>query len=151
MAWHRRTPRCFLSQKPGTEYGIIVCLMCDVVSMRYHNDINRRGVYLNCFWDGARAGGACGAATPSAKHVARCVPSHLALHTHAENKIAGCRIIPFLVLGFWDKNIGICAGAMPYRRDFPDTTRILSFQAKKGVILCRRVEISVESTTLYRN
>ena len=24
------------------------------------------------------------------------------------------RFIPFLVLGFWDKNTGLCAGAMPY-------------------------------------
>ena len=40
-----------------------------------------------------------------------------------KNKIAG-RLIPFLVLGFWDKNTGICAGAMPYRRDFPATTGI---------------------------
>ena len=31
---------------------------------------------------------------------------------------------PFSVLGFWDKNTGICAGAMPYRRDFTATTRI---------------------------
>ena len=28
---------------------------------------------------------------------------------------------PFLVLGFRDKNTGICAGAMPYRRNFPAT------------------------------
>ena len=34
---------------------------------------------------------------------------------HAKNTIAG-RIIPFLVLG-------ICAGAMPYRRDVPATTK----------------------------
>ena len=31
---------------------------------------------------------------------------------------------PFSVLGFWDKNTWICAGAMPYRRDFTATTRI---------------------------
>ena len=43
--------------------------------------------------------------------------------SHAKNKIAG-RFIPFSVLGFWDKNAGICAGAMPYRRDFPATTGI---------------------------
>ena len=42
---------------------------------------------------------------------------------HAKNKIAG-RMIPFLVLGFWDKSTGICASAMPYRRDFQATTRI---------------------------
>ena len=42
---------------------------------------------------------------------------------HAKNKISG-RVIPLLVLGFWDKNTGICAGAMSYRRDFPVTTRI---------------------------
>ena len=29
---------------------------------------------------------------------------------------------PFSVLRFWDKNTGICAGAMPYLRDFPATT-----------------------------
>ena len=29
-----------------------------------------------------------------------------------------------LVLGFWDENTGICAGAMPCRRDVPATTRI---------------------------
>ena len=44
-------------------------------------------------------------------------------HCHAKNKFAG-RIIPFSVLGFWDKNTGVCAGAMPYRRDFTATTRI---------------------------
>ena len=42
---------------------------------------------------------------------------------HAQNTIAG-RIIPFLVLGFWDKNAVICAGAMPHRRGFPATTGI---------------------------
>ena len=31
---------------------------------------------------------------------------------------------PLSVLGFWDKNTGICAGVMPYRRDFMATTRI---------------------------
>ena len=39
------------------------------------------------------------------------------LSNHANNNIAG-RIIPFLVLGFWDKNAGIYAGAMPYRPVF---------------------------------
>ena len=49
---------------------------------------------------------------------------HLRCHSvHAKNKIAG-RFILFLVLGFWDKNTGICAGAVQYRRDFPATTRI---------------------------
>ena len=42
---------------------------------------------------------------------------------HAKNKFVG-RIIPFVVLRFWDKNTGMCAGAMPYRRDFPATTGI---------------------------
>ena len=37
------------------------------------------------------------------------------LATHAKNEFAG-RCIPFLVLGFWDKNTGICAGAMPNAR-----------------------------------
>ena len=34
------------------------------------------------------------------------------------------RSISCLVPGFWDTNTGICAGAMPHRRDFPTTTRI---------------------------
>ena len=42
---------------------------------------------------------------------------------HAKNKVVG-RIMPFSVLGFWVKSTGICAGAMPYRRDFTATTRI---------------------------
>ena len=45
------------------------------------------------------------------------------------------RMIALSVLGFWDKNTMACAGAMPCRRDFPATTRILSFQAKNGMIL----------------
>ena len=43
--------------------------------------------------------------------------------TVAKNKFVG-RIIPFVVLGFWDKNTGICTGTMPYRWDFPATTGI---------------------------
>ena len=31
---------------------------------------------------------------------------------------------PAELVGFWDKNTVICAGAMPYRPDFPATTRI---------------------------
>ena len=50
--------------------------------------------------------------------------------THAKNRITG-RIIPFLVLGFWDKNTGMFAGTMPRRRDFPATTRIEVFEAEK--------------------
>ena len=42
---------------------------------------------------------------------------------HAKNKIAGLPNYTFSILGFWDKNIGICAGAMPYRRDFSATTK----------------------------
>ena len=42
---------------------------------------------------------------------------------HAKNKIAG-RFILFLILDFWDKHTGICAGTMPSRRDFPATTGI---------------------------
>ena len=34
------------------------------------------------------------------------------------------RFIPFSVLSFWVKSTGICAGTMPYRRDFTATTRI---------------------------
>ena len=47
----------------------------------------------------------------------------LARVNHAKNKKAG-RIIPFLVLGFWDNNTAICVGAMSYRRYFPVNTRI---------------------------
>ena len=36
---------------------------------------------------------------------------HSSCAIHAKNKFVG-RIISFLVLGFWDKNIGICAGAV---------------------------------------
>ena len=61
-------------------------------------------------------------------------PAAGCLSFHTKNKFVG-RIIPFLVLGFWDKNTGICAGAMPYRRDFPTTTRLQAFEAEKGVIL----------------
>ena len=39
-------------------------------------------------------------------------------------KLQMCRVTPFLVLGLWDKKTVRCAGAMPYRRDFPATTRI---------------------------
>ena len=39
-------------------------------------------------------------------------------------RLQGCRIILFCVLGFGDKNTGICAGAMPHRQDFRATTRI---------------------------
>ena len=42
---------------------------------------------------------------------------NLELRIHAKNEIAG-RIIPFFELGFWDKITGMCAGAMPYHRDF---------------------------------
>ena len=42
---------------------------------------------------------------------------------------------PVLVLGFWDENTGICAGAMLNRRDLPATTRIWAFQAFKSMIL----------------
>ena len=45
------------------------------------------------------------------------------LYPRAKNKIAG-GLIQFLVLGFWDKNTGICTSTMPYRRDFPASTRI---------------------------
>ena len=38
------------------------------------------------------------------------------------------------VLGFWDKNTMACAGAMPFRRYFPATTRILRFQAKHCMV-----------------
>ena len=54
--------------------------------------------------------------------------------THAKNNIAG-RIIPFLVLGFWDTNTGVCTGAMPYRRDILATTGIKAFEAETCIIL----------------
>ena len=43
--------------------------------------------------------------------------------THANLRTA-TRNWSFSVLGFWDKNAGICAGAMPYRRDVQATSRI---------------------------
>ena len=49
----------------------------------------------------------------------------------AKNKIAG-RLIPFLVLGFWDKHTGICAGAMPYRRDLRPLPGSRRFKQKKA-------------------
>ena len=49
--------------------------------------------------------------------------SYLGNPIHAKNKFAR-RFIPFSVLGFWDKNTVIWAGAMPYHRYFPITTRI---------------------------
>ena len=42
---------------------------------------------------------------------------------HVKNTIAS-RLILLLVLGFWDNNTVVCAGAIPYRRYFPATTRI---------------------------
>ena len=71
------------------------------------------------------------------------VPSALARSAaarHAKNKSVGLPNDPVLVIGFWDKNTVACAGAMPYRRYFPATIRILSFQAKKGLDLARNSE-----------
>ena len=48
---------------------------------------------------------------------------------------AGLSRVLYFVLGFWDKNTVMCAGAIPYRRYFPATTRILTFKALKGTIL----------------
>ena len=48
----------------------------------------------------------------------------VAMNIHAKNNIPCRGIIPFLVPCFWDKNTGICAGAMPYRRDSPAATRV---------------------------
>ena len=56
------------------------------------------------------------------------------LQHHPKTKIA-FRLTPFLVLDLWDKNTGICTGAMPYRRDFTVTTGIYAFQADKCMIL----------------
>ena len=50
-------------------------------------------------------------------------PACMMMSYHAQNKIAASRI-PFSVRGFWDKNTVMWAGAMPYRRYFPATTRI---------------------------
>ena len=41
----------------------------------------------------------------------------------------------FLELRFWNKTVMPCAGAIPFRRDCPATTMILSLQAKHGMIL----------------
>ena len=54
-------------------------------------------------------------------------------HSHAKHNIA--MNIRVLSRGFWNKNAVVCAGAMPFHRDFPATTRILSFQAKNCMIL----------------
>ena len=51
------------------------------------------------------------------------LPPAPCLLSHA-NLSPATRNCPFSVLSFWDKNAGICAGGMPYRRDFPATTRI---------------------------
>ena len=45
------------------------------------------------------------------------------LTDHAKHMVAG-RMIPFLVLGFWDKITGMCAGVMPHFRNCAATTRI---------------------------
>ena len=65
--------------------------------------------------------GARRSAEMAALRAARLLQQHTCQRVHAQNKIAG-RIIPFLVLGFWDKNTVICAGAIPFCRDFPATT-----------------------------
>ena len=48
----------------------------------------------------------------SAKYV---TPPALTLHADLRTTSQNW---PVPVLGFWDKNVGICAGAMSYRRDF---------------------------------
>ena len=50
-------------------------------------------------------------------------------YSHAKNSVAGS-IIPFSVLGFWDKTTMACAGAMPFRRDFPATIRDLGLSSQ---------------------
>ena len=62
------------------------------------------------------------------------VPAAWPLIIHAKNKIAG-RIRPFLVLGFWDKSTGICAGAMPYRRIFQPLPGSRHFKLKQAGFL----------------
>ena len=54
--------------------------------------------------------------------------------SQAENDNVGW-IIAFSVLRFWDKNTMAWAGAMPFRWDFPATTRILSFEAPPAFAL----------------
>ena len=63
--------------------------------------------------------------------------SHPHTYTHAQNNIEppSGLTINFLELNFWDKNTMACAVAMPFRRDLPATTRILSFQAKKCMMI----------------
>ena len=60
---------------------------------------------------------------PSVTSAAALCAQPMCYDTHTKNKIAG-RIIAFSVLGFWDKNTGIYAGAMPYCRYFTATTGI---------------------------
>ena len=62
--------------------------------------------------------------------------AHRPVMTHAQNKRVG-RMIVFSVLRSWDKNTMICVGVMSCRRDFPVTTRILSFQTKYGMCVWR--------------
>ena len=52
--------------------------------------------------------------------------AHLSEHTHVSHADLSptTQNWPFSVLGFCEKKNGICAGVMPYRRDFPATTRI---------------------------
>ena len=40
-----------------------------------------------------------------------------------------------IVPGFWDTNTMAYAGTIPFRREFPATTRIFSFQAINFMIL----------------
>ena len=56
-----------------------------------------------------------------AKDTVRSRPPTPAYHANLRTATRNCS---FSVLGFWDENTGICAGAMPFRRDFPATTRI---------------------------
>ena len=66
-------------------------------------------------------------------------------------------MIPFFVLAFWDKNTGICAGAMPYRQYFlplpgsrhaqPKKARCcLQTSSQRGVVLIMAARRAVPPT-----
>ena len=68
-------------------------------------------VFITSQYPGIHDIGLPGNTTPS---VTRCTSEGL---FHANLSVT-TQNWPFSVLGFWDKNTGICAGAMPYRPGF---------------------------------
>ena len=56
--------------------------------------------------------------------------------THAKNNIADVLKYPVFSARFLGQNTVICAGAMPYRPEFPALTRIYAFQAYKFCVQC---------------